>query len=137
MKVIIYGIFFSLICGAVLAQAKEPVAANVRIVKGTASIIRNQEKIPVKIGDRIFQGDVITTSSNSAMGIVFKDNSLLSIGSDSKLLIDKFVFKPHKRKYSMVAKMIEIAYHGEGISLIRTKDGVAEQRNRRVEVTLR
>jgi len=106
MRVFIGVILMVCVCGIGVASAAETVIGVVKTVKGTASIIRKDETLPVKIGSRLYENDIISTGRNGSMGITFRDNSLLSIGSSSRLAIDKYTFQPDKNKFSMVAKMM-------------------------------
>ena len=94
------------VCGMGVASAAETVVGVVKTVKGTASIIRGDETLPVKIGSRLYENDIIRTGRNGSMGVIFRDNSLLSIGSSSRLAIDEYTFQPDQNKYSMVTKMM-------------------------------
>jgi hypothetical protein len=44
--------------------------------------------------------------------VIFKDDTLLSLGPESALVIDKFVFVPREGKFSIVLRMIRgtVAY---------------------------
>jgi len=123
MRAFIGVILLVFVCDAGAVSASETVIGTVKTVNGTASIIRNQETLPVKIGIPLYENDVITTAGNGSMGVTFKDNSLLSIGSDSRLAIDKFTFQPEKKRFSMVAKMMRgtAVYLGGLISKLKPK----------------
>jgi hypothetical protein len=41
------------------------------------------------------------------MGVVFNDDTLLSLGPGSVLVVDKFLFAPRQRKFSIVLRMIK------------------------------
>ena len=59
---------------------------------GAVSIQRHGANTPVRIGDHVFRSDTIVTDANSAVGITFSDNSLMSLGPDSRLRLDQFQF---------------------------------------------
>lgn len=64
----------------------------VKVVKGTAHIERGAERIPVSAGMPVQQSDKVVTGADGTVGITFSDNSLLSIGPESRLAIDHYVF---------------------------------------------
>jgi hypothetical protein len=47
----------------------------------------------------------IRTGPDSSVGIIFVDNSRMSLGPNSRLDLKKFVFKPNEGKFSMVNKL--------------------------------
>jgi hypothetical protein len=64
----------------------------VKVVKGTAHIERGAERIAVRAGMPVQQSDKVVTAADGTVGITFSDNSLLSIGPDSRFAIDHYVF---------------------------------------------
>jgi hypothetical protein len=67
-------------------------AGVIKVSKGTASIERSGQRLPVPVGTKVREGDVVTTGADGSVGITFGDNSLLSIGPNSSLVIDRFAF---------------------------------------------
>jgi len=63
-----------------------------KVVKGTVYIERAKQRVPVAVGTVVQEGDVVITGADGSAGITFKDDSLLSIGPDSVLAIDRFAF---------------------------------------------
>lgn len=102
----------SLICAffvsytAIAIASDEPVGS-VKTMKGAASIIRLNAAIPAKIGERIFKGDVLRTGTDGSLGVTFKDDSLLSLGPSSEIVIDEFLFAPAEGKLSIVTRMLK------------------------------
>ena len=64
----------------------------VKLAKGTAYIERGAERIAVRAGMPVQQSDKVITGADGTVGITFADNSLLSVGPDSVLAIDRYVF---------------------------------------------
>jgi hypothetical protein len=64
----------------------------VKVAKGHAYIERGTERIAVRAGMPVQQSDQVVTGADGTVGITFSDNSLLSIGPDSRLAIDRYVF---------------------------------------------
>src|SRR5882672_7332902 len=64
----------------------------IKVSKGGAALERAGQRLPVPVGTKVREGDVVTTGADGSVGITFSDNSLLSIGSDSSLAIDRFAF---------------------------------------------
>ncbi|SEM49741.1 FecR protein [Syntrophus gentianae] len=87
-------------------------AATVKNCSGAALIVRQNITLPVKKHDRIFAGDLLRTGRDGTMGVIFKDNTTLSLGPRSELAIDEFLFAPSQGKLSIVTRMFRgtVAY---------------------------
>lgn len=59
---------------------------------GQVSVQRHGVKEVVRVGERVFRSDTIATAANSSVGITFEDNSLMSLGPDSRLSLEQFQF---------------------------------------------
>src|ERR671939_531429 len=64
----------------------------VKVVKGSAYIERGAERLALRAGMPVQQSDKVVTGADGTVGITFSDNSLLSIGPDSRFAIDLYVF---------------------------------------------
>lgn len=45
-------------------------------------------------GDAIYQGDVLQTAKGAAVGLLFVDNTAMSLGGDGRMVLDSMVFDP-------------------------------------------
>jgi hypothetical protein len=81
---------------AVLATAGVTAAADevgrVKVTKGTVSIERAGSRVPAAVGMPVQEGDIVVTGRDGSAGVTFNDDSLLSVGPDSALAIDRFAF---------------------------------------------
>jgi hypothetical protein len=64
----------------------------VKVSRGTAAVERAGQRLPAPAGTKVREGDVVVTGADGSVGITFSDNSLLSVGPDSRLAIDRFAF---------------------------------------------
>jgi hypothetical protein len=83
------------IAAIVLGVSTAAVAADVgevKVAQGTAYLERGTEKLPVRVGLPVQAADKVVTGADGTVGITFADNSLLSVGPDSVLAIDRYVF---------------------------------------------
>ena len=76
--------------GVAIAAGED--AGQIKTSKGSAQIERSGQRLPANVGQVVQEGDVVVTGADGAVGITFRDNSLVSIGPDSVLAIDRFVF---------------------------------------------
>ena len=70
-----------------------------------------KKKIPARINASIFINDILETGSDGALGITFKDNTVISIGPDTQYVIDEFAFQPQKKKLSFVSRLTRGTLH--------------------------
>lgn len=64
----------------------------VKISHGNATVERGGQRLPAPAGTRIRQGDTLVTGADGSIGVTFSDNSMLSIGPDSRLTVDQYTF---------------------------------------------
>jgi hypothetical protein len=88
------------------APASEAVVGSVKTLKGKASVVRNRSAVAVKIGSKIFAEDALKTGSDGSMAMVFKDDTLLSIGPNSEVVINEFLFSPGEGKLSIITRLL-------------------------------
>ena len=78
-----------------LGFAQPIVAADIgqiKIAKGTVTIGRGTETRPAAVGARLQTADVVTTGADGSVGISMSDDSLLSLGPNSTLSLDRYEF---------------------------------------------
>ncbi|HSB81000.1 MAG TPA: hypothetical protein VLM91_19635, partial [Candidatus Methylomirabilis sp.] len=88
IAVAVAGLFALALAPAVLASD----VGQIKVSKGTVHIERGSQKLPGQVGMRIQQSDVLVTGADGSAGIAFTDDSLLSVGPNSVLAIDRFEF---------------------------------------------
>lgn len=73
-----------------------PVWANdvgqVKTAKGTVHVERDGKRLPASVGMPIRQADALVTGADGTVGVTFSDNSLLSTGPNSVLVVDRYNF---------------------------------------------
>jgi len=89
-----------------VANASAPVAI-VKNISGSATVARQGQTITATNGMEIWENDTLRTGGNGSIGIVFKDDTFLSLGPGSVLIIDEFVFAPKQGKFSIVVRMLK------------------------------
>jgi len=92
MKSRLIALMLPMVLAVAVAVAAAEDAGQIKVSKGSAQIERSGQKLPAGVGHVVQQGDVVITGSDGSVGITFRDNSLVSIGPDSVLAIDRFVF---------------------------------------------
>ena len=69
-------------------------AGEIKTVRGVAHLERGTQRIALRAGMPVQEADKLVTGEDGAVGVTFADNSLLSIGPNSVLVIDRYVFDP-------------------------------------------
>jgi len=97
MKVFVAGLLLiTLFC--INVQADSGIAI-VKSTKGDVTLKRADETSMLWPGARLQVGDIIITESNSRVGIIFNDGSILSLEENSFFRVKDFVFKPIEKKF--------------------------------------
>jgi len=64
----------------------------VKTTKGTVHVERNGKRMPASVGMPIRLSDALVTGADGSVGVTFSDNSLLSTGPNSVLVVDRYSF---------------------------------------------
>ena len=86
----ILAVLLSVLAGTVLAQD----VGQVKVTKGEVHVEREGARLPATVGMPIRQADRLVTGADGTVGVTFADNSLLSVGPNSALAVDRFSFNP-------------------------------------------
>ena len=98
---------FLFISGRAMSVGASSVIATVQKVSGVATVVREGQTISAKIGLEIWKNDILRTGRDGSIGVIFNDDTLLSLGPESVLVIDEFVFAPRQGKFSIVIRMLK------------------------------
>lgn len=86
------------------AMAKETIGV-IRNTSGTVNVTRGMEILPAVSGTKLVAEDVLVTGRDGSAGIILRDNSSLSIGPDSRLVLEKFLFAPVEGKFALLVRV--------------------------------
>jgi len=64
----------------------------VKLTKGTVHVERDGKRLPAAVGMAIRQSDTLVTGADGSAGVTFSDNSLLSTGPNSVLVVERYTF---------------------------------------------
>jgi len=77
---------------AVSGFARAEDVGQIKVAKGTVHVERDGKRLPAMVGMPIRQSDTLITGVDGAAGVTFSDNSLLSTGPNSVLVVDLYMF---------------------------------------------
>lgn len=73
--------------------------AIVKKISGEVTAQRASKIVPLVIGQKIQEKDVIVTKNSSSIGMIFEDGTIVALGENSVLSVDKYLFKPAKNEF--------------------------------------
>ena len=107
--------------------------ATIKVLRGTVSVERAGHSLPGALGLGLAQADQVVTGTDGTVGITFQDNSLLSLGPNSRLTVDRFEFDSTTHEGSFETSLKrgklavisgKIAKHQEDAMKVRTPSSV-------------
>jgi hypothetical protein len=98
----------TLLCAAASpVMAQEPSAAGrIKVVSGSAFILRGSESIPAKAGELVYAADGLRTGDGGSVGVTLKDDTRLSLGPNSEVRLERYVYAPGNGGLGMVLKFV-------------------------------
>ncbi|GAB2181245.1 hypothetical protein DLREEDagrD3_14680 [Denitratisoma sp. agr-D3] len=81
-------------------------AGTVKAASGSVEVEREGKRLPLALGDKVYPQDKLLTGKNSQVAVTLRDDTLISGGPDSQLLINEFVFNPSTQKGSVVVAVL-------------------------------
>jgi hypothetical protein len=91
---------------AVKAEDESRPIGLVKTATGDAAILREGRRIAAQPGYQLVQGDVLTTGATGAMGVMLRDDTILSLGSSTETRIEQFAFEAAGQKPGMVVRVV-------------------------------
>ncbi|WP_404382174.1 FecR domain-containing protein [Caenispirillum salinarum] len=80
--------------GEQLAQAAEAIGTVTRMDGEVFATRADGTRVRLQSGDEVFQGDVLETGADGAVGITFVDNTEMSLGADGRMVLDEMIYDP-------------------------------------------
>ena len=100
-------LMLSLVLHVNTALADTPVAGFIKTVEGNSWIVRGDASMPANPGDILHVSDAVTTEEHSTVGIMLEDDTLLSLGPNSRLELSDFAFAPQEEKFSIAIRLLK------------------------------
>ncbi|RFP19450.1 MULTISPECIES: FecR domain-containing protein [unclassified Duganella] len=76
------------------ACAAEQPAGMVKTTKGAASIEHAGKQTPATAGAALMESDRVVTGADGSVGITLRDETLLAVGPNSNVWLEKYAFDP-------------------------------------------
>ena len=88
-------------------HAQTEAAGSVKNVTGEAWVITGAQRSPAQVGASVYLGSQLKTGKNGAMGISFRDNTLMSFGPDTEMTIDEYLFAPKEGRLKLGTSLVK------------------------------
>ncbi|MGY8664481.1 FecR domain-containing protein [Bradyrhizobium sp. UFLA05-109] len=104
--------------GAAAAQ----VIGHITKLTGSATAVRNGVSIILNNGDNVEKGDVLSTGSDSTLGVTFIDGTVFGLSSNARMVLNEMVYDPNGSSNSSLLSLVagtitfvagETAKHGD------------------------
>lgn len=105
IKSTLYAVMIILVSSVGCFSADETIGL-VNEVKGKVCIVRDGQQYAPENGFRLKINDTLKTGPDAAIGVTFNDETVLSIGANSELAVNEYVFNPDQSRFSFVVKII-------------------------------
>lgn len=101
------GILALIMAAATPAAAQQQSAAGrIKVVAGSAFIVRGNDAIPARAGELVFAADALRTGDGGSVGVTLRDDTRLSLGPNSEVRLDRYVYAPGNGGVGMVIKFV-------------------------------
>ena len=90
------GVGLALMFGNLPVQAQDAVIGHVKTVQPDAVVVVAGKSTAAQPGMALQAGYVLKTGRQGSMGVTFRDNTVMSLGPDTELVVDEYLYAPAK-----------------------------------------
>lgn len=106
-QILLLGVLCLLLTLSPTAAPAAEAVGSVKTLKGDVLIERGGTTSPAAIGMPVYPNDTVKTSDHAAVGLVLRDDTLISMGPGSILALKEYLFEPKESRYSMVLGLLK------------------------------
>lgn len=77
----------------------------VKTASGEAFILREGRRMAALPGQQLVLGDLLSTGAAGSLGVILRDDTVLSLGPSTETRIEQFAFEPAEQKLGMVLRV--------------------------------
>jgi hypothetical protein len=88
------------------ALAQPAPAGRIKVVSGSAFIVRPGGTLPAAVGQPVFESDTVRTGEDGHLGITLNDDTRLSLGSNSEVRLDTFRYAPAEGALALAMRFL-------------------------------
>jgi hypothetical protein len=92
--------------------AQQPAAGRIKVATGSAFIVRQGQTMPAQVGQLVLEADGLRTAGDGRIGITLNDDTRLSLGPNSEIRLDRFLYAPAEGRLGFVLRVVSgiVAY---------------------------
>jgi len=87
------------------ALATEVPIGFVKTVTGEAYVTTAGNRQKAGAGTAVYQGSELRTAAKSSLGVTFKDETVMSVGPETSLMVDEYLFAPREGKLKLGTRL--------------------------------
>jgi hypothetical protein len=98
----------ALLIGAPGARAQNPneVIGRIKLLTGTASVVRGDQVVAAAVGGEIHRADVLRTGADGQIGVTLQDETRISLGPGTEVSVSAFEFAPAESRYQLGLRLL-------------------------------
>jgi len=96
-----------LVCGPLPLHAITSYSGIVKSASGSVTVARGGQILEAAEGFELQVGDIVQTGRDSTAGLVFSDDTLLTMGSQTKIAVEAYLFEPVEGRMSFVMRILK------------------------------
>ena len=104
---IFFLILTAFLLSVVSSQAAPEAIGIIKTVSGEVSLISTQITAPALANMKLGQGDTVRTGPASSVGMIFEDDTVVSLGPNSEMTVANFLFNPVDKELSFVTRLVK------------------------------
>lgn len=78
----------------------------VKLLAGDVTIERYNTPVKVTANMQVQKGDLVRTGADGKADMIFDDDTMISMGPNSRISIDDFLFQPSEKSFSFITRII-------------------------------
>jgi hypothetical protein len=94
------------VAAPVFAQDR-PVAGRIKVSTGSAFVVRGGAQVPAQVGQVVYEADGLQTGADGKIGVTLNDDTRLSLGPNSELKLERFMYAPADSGFGLVLKFVK------------------------------
>src|SRR5262245_40046490 len=94
-----------LLQGVALAYGADSTVGSLKTLQGQVSILRAGQTLTAAEGLHLNEKDVLRTGADGRLGIILRDGTRVSLGPNSELTIDRFLFEPATGQLGLILRL--------------------------------
>ena len=99
-------VFFILLLTTGHSNAQTQSVGIIKSLSGEVFLVNEDLKTKAAANMKINRGDTIVTGANSSVGLIFTDDTVVSLGPGSEINVENYLFNPADQELSFVTKLL-------------------------------